>query len=221
MPQDKFATYDAAYVLGSLSPKDRHEYEQHLRECDSCATAVRELAGMPGLLSQVPPTMLPPGAELPGPPDDLLPRLLDRVRAERRRHRWAMIGTAVVAAIACLAVVLLIIFRPPLGDQPAPTPTMTMSPLVEAPIWAAVDLQEVSWGTKINMQCRYDRPNKSYDYFLIVVAKDGHEEQVGSWTAEGGKTATLQAATSRHVYDIASIEIRTKSGKTLLTVEPS
>ena len=31
-----------AYVLGALSPKDRQEYEQHLRECDACATAVRK-----------------------------------------------------------------------------------------------------------------------------------------------------------------------------------
>src|SRR5690606_26259909 len=50
----RFASYDAAYVLGALSPRDRQEFEQHLRECAECAQGVRELAGMPGLLAKVP-----------------------------------------------------------------------------------------------------------------------------------------------------------------------
>lgn len=52
MTADEFATYDAAYVLGALSPEDRQAFEQHLQECDRCAAAVRELAGLPGLLAQ-------------------------------------------------------------------------------------------------------------------------------------------------------------------------
>lgn len=47
---DPFTSYDAAYVLGALSPQDRSDYEAHLPECERCARAVRELAGMPGLL---------------------------------------------------------------------------------------------------------------------------------------------------------------------------
>ena len=50
---DPFVTFDAAYVLGSLSPEDRHEFELHLRECPECSRSVGELAGLPGLLSQV------------------------------------------------------------------------------------------------------------------------------------------------------------------------
>lgn len=52
MTADEFATYDAAYVLGALSPEDRQAFEEHLQECDRCAAAVRELAGLPGLLAQ-------------------------------------------------------------------------------------------------------------------------------------------------------------------------
>ena len=51
---DEFATWDAAYVLGALSPTERREFEAHLRECDRCSEAVSELAGMPGILSRVP-----------------------------------------------------------------------------------------------------------------------------------------------------------------------
>jgi hypothetical protein len=47
---DKYAHWDAAYVLGSLSETDRREFEAHLDECPTCRDAVTELAGMPALL---------------------------------------------------------------------------------------------------------------------------------------------------------------------------
>ena len=50
---DPFVTYDAAYVLGALSPQDRAAFEEHLRGCAQCAAAVAELAGVPGLLARV------------------------------------------------------------------------------------------------------------------------------------------------------------------------
>ena len=48
-----FAHDDAAYVLGALSPAERLEFERHLGRCDDCTRAVRELAGLPGLLGRV------------------------------------------------------------------------------------------------------------------------------------------------------------------------
>lgn len=48
---DKHATWDAAYVLGSLPRAQRHEFETHLSACASCRNAVGELAGMPSVLS--------------------------------------------------------------------------------------------------------------------------------------------------------------------------
>ncbi len=47
----KYALWDAAYVLASLSDVDRREFEAHLGECPSCRDAVTELSGMPALLS--------------------------------------------------------------------------------------------------------------------------------------------------------------------------
>ncbi len=223
MTQDRFASYDAAYVLGALSPKDRQEYEQHLRECADCATAVRELAGMPGLLSRVPPSLLPGEAERPDPPEDLLPKLLNRVRAERFRRQMITIGTATLAAAACLALVFMIVFRPVIDDQPTAIPTATMSPVSNAPVWATIGLQEVDWGTKIDMHCMYEkRPgyNKTGVYLLVVVAKDGTEETIGYWRVEPGKDARFPAATSYSIGDIASLEVRSSSNKTILTITP-
>ncbi len=50
---DPFRDWDAAYVLGMLSPDERRTYEDHLTECPPCSAAVAELAGMPGILSRL------------------------------------------------------------------------------------------------------------------------------------------------------------------------
>ncbi len=47
----KYAQWDAAYVLGSLSEMDRREFDAHLGECRACRDAVAELSNMPALLS--------------------------------------------------------------------------------------------------------------------------------------------------------------------------
>ena len=48
---DKYAEWDAAYVLGALSEMDRHEFDAHLDECPACREGVTELSGVPTLLS--------------------------------------------------------------------------------------------------------------------------------------------------------------------------
>ena len=50
---DRYATWDAAYVLGSLSASDRGEFEAHMATCPECREAVAELSGVPALLSQL------------------------------------------------------------------------------------------------------------------------------------------------------------------------
>ena len=49
----EMAHLDGAYVLGSLSPSERQQFERHLRVCVDCARSVQELAGLPGLLTRV------------------------------------------------------------------------------------------------------------------------------------------------------------------------
>ncbi len=49
--RQEYAIWDAAYVVGSLSAKDRREFEAHLAGCPSCWAAVTELSGIPALLA--------------------------------------------------------------------------------------------------------------------------------------------------------------------------
>jgi anti-sigma factor RsiW len=48
---DDIADWDAAYVLGALSPDDRRSYETFLTENPGHAAAVAELAELPGILA--------------------------------------------------------------------------------------------------------------------------------------------------------------------------
>src|ERR1700740_1910378 len=52
---DRYAMWDAAYVLGSLSASDRREFEAHMATCPACREAVADLSGVPALLSQLDP----------------------------------------------------------------------------------------------------------------------------------------------------------------------
>ncbi len=72
----EYETWDAAYVLGALSDRDRAEYEQHLAGCASCREAVAELAVVAPLLSLA-------GDDASVPPcPDLLPSLM--AKADQR-----------------------------------------------------------------------------------------------------------------------------------------
>ena len=119
---DKFAQWDAAYVLGALSPAERREFEEHLASCPSCQAAVSELAALPGLLAQLSPDdaamlaladdSVPVPAEAPalsaaqtdviedGPPSLLLPKMIKKVRTRRRR---------IVAAVAGIAAAVILV----------------------------------------------------------------------------------------------------------------
>ena len=99
-----YATWDAAYVLGSLSPTDRREFEAHLSVCPSCSQSVGELSGIPALLSKLDRgTVAAMDADghtaAPEPTPNLLPSLMTEVRRRRRRTRMVTWTTGAAAAV--------------------------------------------------------------------------------------------------------------------------
>ena len=110
---DPFARYDAAYVLGALTPRDRREFEAHLSGCSACAAAVATWPACPACSAASEPTVWPGRARrgaVPeaGPvPDTLLPRLIAASRAERRPRRLRLVIAGGLAAAAVAAGVVL------------------------------------------------------------------------------------------------------------------
>ena len=223
MTDDPFEQYDAAYVLGALTSDDRRAFERHLESCDRCAGAVRELAGMPGLLANASPIDAEQ-ASVPPVPETLLPRLLAIRQRERRRRRRLAGGLAACAA-ALLAVVvgvgaLLLDDDPPPGlDDPA---ELAFEQVVESPVHANGDLNEVAWGTRIDIDCTYDT-GSGYDvrsYKLIVEGEDGKREQVAVWKVRPGQDVSLTGSTDLSPAEIATIDITTIDGRSLLRAQP-
>jgi anti-sigma factor RsiW len=101
---DEYARWDAAYVLGSLSSADRHEFEAHLSSCPSCQESVAELSGMPALLAHLDRddvAALDDGES--GAPPALNPLLLTLLLAKvgRGRHRSPLRTWTVAAPPRC------------------------------------------------------------------------------------------------------------------------
>ena len=223
MITDEFALYDAAYVLGALSPAERREFEEHLQSCESCAGTVGELAGLPGLMSRVSIEQLT--AEPEPLPETLLPRLARAVGRERRQRRL-VVGAA--AAAACLiAVSGVAIARTDSAPPPATTAATqsgsanrAMTAVVPSPVTASARLVDMAWGTRIDLTCSYSSqgryPATGFPYAMVVIDRRGAAQQVATWKALPDRALTVMGATSNGRQDIAAVEIRTLSGTTLL-----
>ncbi|MEP7036354.1 MAG: zf-HC2 domain-containing protein [Dermatophilaceae bacterium] len=226
MSADKFALYDAAYVLGALSPADRHEFEEHVRGCAECASSVGELAGLPGLMSKVSQEQLNEEAE--PLPATLLPSLAHAVGRERWRRRIAA-GGAAAAAVLLVAVGTSAVIR---SDSPVPAPVassaspvtgtgnLPLTAVVPSPVTASARLVDMAWGTRIDLTCSYRSDGRyladGVPYTLVVINRAGAGQQVAAWTALPDHKLTVLGASSLARADITAVEIRTTSGKAIL-----
>jgi hypothetical protein len=225
-----YAQDPAAYVIGSLSPAERLEFEEHLGECDDCTRAIRELAGLPGLLGRVEPSVLEhPEVDRPVP-DTLLPTLSREVRIARRRRTLIAAGAA-VAVVAVLVPVLASQLGTPDRQQPgnpddsSDSPSLVsepMRPVGDVPLKASVSMESVTWGTRLGLTSTYDRwamgrrLPPSMDYTLCVRTWDGRTEEVGSWRSVDGMTMEVSGATSATRDDISSVQVRAPDGRVVL-----
>lgn len=245
-PTDPYADWDAAYVLGALSPAERREYENHLAGCAACQEAVAELAGMPGLLAQVPPgealaldVPWPTSEAEPEPPASMMPAHLP---ARRLRSSW-------VAPLAAAAAALLIGgvggYAASLGrsdeTSPGASPSATslalpkrvaFSPVEPTTMTAVLDLARVVGGTEVRVECQYATATAApsstghdygaVDYAIWVIGRDGSQDKLRMWTAHPGRLMRPSAVTLLPADQIRSVEIRyVGSGTTVMRADLS
>lgn len=164
---DRYAEWDAAYVLGSLSGAERREYEAHLESCPSCRSAVAELAGMPGLLARVPAhealslDTLEEEVLRAEPPASLMPAL--PVHEEQGRGGgWRVTAAAAAAALVigglggyALSATTGGGEQPPVAVSPNGSSRLAFSPVVPSAMTAVVDLTPSGNGTRVQVECQY------------------------------------------------------------------
>ena len=224
-----YADWDAAYVLGSLSPAERREFETHLEGCERCRASVAELSGLPGLLAKLDADrafeLLEPTddasagetASVPPLPADLVARIQGRDAARRsaphspaarprrgRGHRRRD--------------------RPPGVDRVGAASDRVDRSLAgrEEPAQRRGGLTSVGWGTKLEMSCHYrdidsGAPDSTrWDYALWVIQKNGTASELSSWSAANDSTVKLSAGTAVPVAEIAAVQVRSIDGRVLL-----
>jgi anti-sigma factor RsiW len=219
-----YATWDAAYVLGSLSPADRREYESHLSVCPLCNQAVSELSGLPALLSKLDGgTVAAMGADdlSADMAPNLLPSLLSEVHRRRRRVRMAT-WTSGAAAAVLLAIGLFVSigWQHPTSSPPqASVAALPMAQIGTSALDSTVSIRSQHWGTYIDLNCVCLAPVTAHHdrLAMVVVSRDGAHTQLATWVADPGHTANPAGSISTPVEQIAAVQIvAADSGQVLL-----
>ncbi len=222
-PEDRYAMWDAAYVLGSLSAAERREFETHMAHCPACRGAVADLSGVPALLSQLDHAevaAIDQSGPAPQMSEELLPSLLATVRWRRRRTRvvtW-------VASTAAAAVLAIGVFVGLQGWSSTPSQQVTASSESMAQVGttlltSTVAVSSQHWGTSIDLRCVCLAPlNAHHDTLaMVVVGRDGSQTRLATWVAVPGHTATPAGAISTPVDQIAAVQVvAADSGQVLL-----
>ncbi len=212
---DPFEQEDAAYVLGLLSDAERSAFEAHLATCTACTERVGQLTGLSAALAGLTARDLEDPA--PPVPDTLLPGLLRQAATVGRRRRW-MVGTlAGVAAASLVALVLVVslLVRAPRGG----TEPVAMTAVMATPLTATAALEDVPWGTRIALDCRYAASGSwSTDatYGLQAVDRNGVVHDLGTWTAHAGAEVTFTSGTALARSDVAMVQITLPDGTPVL-----
>jgi hypothetical protein len=219
-----FELWDGSYVLGSLSPADRRDFEAHLDGCATCSRAVRDLAGLPGLLGRIDPEVF----EEPQPeplPETLMPRLSRAMRRERQRRTWLTAGVAAAAAVAITVGGVLVLDRPssnPAASAPTAAvsaPAQQMTQINIDPMTATVSVNSVDWGTRLDLTCDYPLKAAVYEggaYALVVHTTDGRTERVATWNGLPGRVMHVSGATHARADEITKVEVKKVSGPPVL-----
>jgi anti-sigma factor RsiW len=219
-----YATWDAAYVLGSLSPADRREYETHLSVCPLCNQAVSDLSGMPALLSKLDGgTVAAMGADdlTADMAPNLLPSLLSEVHRRRRRVRMVT-WTSGAAAAVLLAIGLFVSISWQHPTSPPPQASVSALPMAQVGTHALASTVSISgqhWGTYIDLNCVCLAPVTAHHdrLAMVVVSRDGAHTQLATWVADPGHTANPAGSISTPVEQIAAVQIvSADSGQVLL-----
>lgn len=245
---DRYAEWDAAYVLGSLSGAERREYEAHLERCPSCRRAVADLAGMPGLLARVPAhealalDALDEEVLKAEPPASLMP-VLPPHEDGGRWGGWRVSAAAAAAALAIGGVGGYALSaatggdeRPPVAVAPSGSTRLAFSPVVPSAMTAVVDLTRADGGTRVQVECQYATTGpsprsttggKDYgpgwawaDYSVWVVDRQGRAVQGATWTAQPNKVMRPSTVSSLTPDKIAAVEIRlVDTGQTVMRAD--
>jgi hypothetical protein len=197
-----------ALVLGGLDPDTEKRVRAHIAECEECAAAHAELAGLPALLDLAVVT----GATDDEPvPPAIEERVLDRFARERRarpeRRRWrpriALGGlSALVGAAAAVAVLLVVLNYEP--GRPPSQYRVAFERTADAPptATARAGLRTSQSGTVLRLWVE-NLPGGPQDVYEVWCDAKGWSASAGTFRVDeqGNAYVVLTTAVKRGQYD--------------------
>lgn len=217
------------YLLGAIGPADRSAVSSHLAGCADCREVLARLAGLPGLLGNVPTAdairLATEEADRAGgdqvPPDGPLRSLLAQAARLRRHHLWrrlavtaAVVVTAAGGAVAGSRVLYPPVGRPAAAVLPWATTIHANNPRTDA--GATVRYAPQPWGLALDVQVSGIPAGTTCE--LQVIGSQGRDSAAGGWTiARGQPGAWYPASSPIAVADIRGFAITT-GGRTLVSV---
>ena len=199
-----------SYVLGGLEADAERRVTAHLAECEACAAAHAELAGLPALLTLADATGASDDEPLPAAIEE---RLLDRFARERepepsaKRRWWPRIGLivpslAVGAAIAVAALIFGLNFQKNAGRPPIQY-KLAFKPIGPAHMASAhAGLRTSPSGTVVRLWVK-NLPGKPGDVYEVFCDAPGWSASAGTFRvdAKGNAYVILTTAVKRGQYD--------------------
>lgn len=229
-----YALWDAAYILGALTPDERWAYEGHLRGCLRCRESVAEICGIPALLG-----LLDKAAAVaalntghasvnatdatchaPIARNGSAPHWVAAMVRRRRRRRVVTVVAAVAVAAAGLAIPRVVLsLSGTAGDT-----TVSLSASATRIMAARVALTNQVGGTRISVWSRSDSTQKCHHHdddvgrtvALTLTDDDGAEVRVATWTISEGEVAPISATTSWPISAIHRIAVVAADNDVLL-----
>lgn len=222
------------YALGAADAAERALVEAHLACCPACRAELAYLDPLPGLLAQVPLSLLAagsPAALLPGQAAAARNSVCAGQSAPARRsaaaavsagkdgirHRralpWRAVAAIASAAAAAGAAGGLWLAQP--GARPAPSAITLTGSNRGTSVHVTVTLTGTSWGTSIRLVARGLPLNVPCR--LIIRSRTGATEVTGVWDAWRTGPVTIPASAGVRPADIASLRVATTS-RNLVTV---
>jgi anti-sigma-K factor RskA len=200
---DDLREHAASYVLGSLSPGERVEFEEHLDTCERCRAEVLDFAPIPALLSLV------DLDDLVDPPrGDLSDAVVERARADLRRlqgsrRRWQR-AAGVAAAALVLAASAALFARG--NDSGGPDrDQIALSIQTEEATIGDIVADERPWGTYVHLSL--DGLPERRIYRLWAVDETGGWHEAGSWLPTPDGSARLGGSTHLRLAEIALLVV--------------
>ncbi len=222
---DEFRQWDASYVLGALSAKDRKDFEIHMTNCDGCTRSVAELASIPGFLMKIDKETAKGLMDQPEPsnvfalPSAPIRDLARGVVAQRKRFRMQLVAGLSVAASTVIAVGLFLgSTAGQSGGQVGSNVTnsisatnVSMKALAADSMLVDMKVRSQNWGTQFIWSCTYRSEESSStpeSYDLVVTDAVGATTIVATWTEAGASAKNLVATTDIPVAKIKFVQIQ-------------